>query len=92
MCFHPAARQALQEVMKWGFVDVFRIHCSEPGQYTFWDYRLPYAVKHNLGWRLDHIMTAQPLAKKSTVCCIDKEPRLAQKPSDHTPIVAEFDW
>jgi serine/threonine protein kinase len=64
---------------------------AEPGQYTFWDYRLPNSVKRNLGWRLDHIMATQPLADKSTACYIDKEPRTADRPSDHTPIIAEFE-
>ena len=92
VCFHPEVHKALKEVCQWGFVDVFRMHCKEPGQYTFWDYRLRNSVKRNLGWRLDHIMATQPLAEKSTACYIDKQPRLAERPSDHTPIVAEFDW
>jgi len=92
VCFHPEVHKALNEVMQWGFVDVFRMHCKEGGQYTFWDYRLPNSVKRNLGWRLDHIMATQRLAQKSTACHIDREPRLAERPSDHTPIVAEFDW
>jgi exodeoxyribonuclease-3 len=91
VCFHPDARKALSEVMQWGFADVFRMHCREAGQYTFWDYRL-HSLEHNFGWRLDHIMATQPLAKKSVACYIDKEPRFAERPSDHTPIVAEFDW
>jgi exodeoxyribonuclease-3 len=92
VCFHPEVHKALEDVMHWGFVDVFRMHCSEPGQYTFWDYRLRNSVKRNLGWRLDHIMASKSFAKKCTSCYIDKEPRLAEKPSDHTPIVAEFNW
>ncbi len=91
VCFHPEAQKALNAVMQWGFVDVFRMHCSEPAQYTFWDYRLN-SFERNLGWRLDHIMATKRLAKKCTTCYIDKEPRLADRPSDHTPIVAEFDW
>lgn len=91
VCFHPQVHKALKEIMQWGFVDIFRMHCGEPGQYTFWDYRLPNSVKRNLGWRLDHIMATQPLAKKCTACYIDKEPRTADRPSDHTPIVAEFE-
>jgi len=91
VCFHPDAHKALNAVMQWGFVDVFRMHCREASQYTFWDYRLN-SFKRNLGWRLDHIMATEPLAKKSSACYIDKEPRLAERPSDHTPIVAEFDW
>jgi exodeoxyribonuclease-3 len=92
VCFHPEVHKALDKIMQWGFVDVFRMHCEEPGQYTFWDYRLPNSFKRNLGWRLDHIMVTKPLAEKCMNCYIDKEPRTAEKPSDHTPIVAEFDW
>ena len=92
VCYHPEVHKALNEVMRWGFADVFRIHCKEAGQYTFWDYRLANAFKRNLGWRLDHIMATKPLAKKSTACYVDKEPRAAERPSDHTPVVAEFQW
>jgi exodeoxyribonuclease-3 len=92
VCFHPEVHKALKKVMDWGFVDVFRMHCDLPGQYTFWDYRDRNTVKNNLGWRLDHIMATKSLAKKSLRCYIDKSPRLLQRPSDHTPVIAEFDW
>jgi len=92
VCYHPEVHKALKEVMGWGFVDVFRMHCKEPGQYTFWDYRLRNSFGRNLGWRLDHIMATRALAEKCAACYIDKNPRLAERPSDHTPIVAEFEW
>jgi exodeoxyribonuclease-3 len=92
VCFHPDVHKALKKVMEWGFVDVFRKHCPEAGRYTFWDYRLRGAFKRNLGWRLDHIMATRPLADRTIACYIDKKPRTAERPSDHTPIVAEFDW
>jgi exodeoxyribonuclease-3 len=91
VCFHPEVHKVLKATMQWGFIDVFRMHCREPGQYTFWDYRFPNTFKRNLGWRLDHIMTTQTLAKACTACYIDKKPRTTERPSDHTPIVAEFD-
>jgi exodeoxyribonuclease-3 len=91
VCYHPQVHKALAKIMKWGFVDVFRKHCGEAGQYTFWDYRVAGALKRNIGWRLDHIMATQPLAEKCTACYIDKQPRSANRPSDHTPIVAEFE-
>jgi len=92
VCYHSEVHKVLKDVMQWGFKDVFRLHCQQGEQYTFWDYRLPNACKRNLGWRMDHIMATRPLAEKSTACYIDKKPRLAEKPSDHTFIVAEFDW
>ena len=91
VCYHPQVHEALENIVQWGFVDVFRMHCREPGQYTFWDYRLN-SFKRNFGWRLDHIMATKPLAEKCTACYIDKQPRLAERPSDHTPIIAEFDF
>ena len=91
VCFCDEVRRELAKVMDWGFIDVFRKHCDEAGQYTFWDYRLRGSVSRNLGWRLDHIMATASMADKSKSCYIDKGPRLADRPSDHTPIVAEFD-
>ena len=88
--FHPLAREALQRVREWGFVDVFRKHHPEPGNYTYWDYRVPSAVDRNLGWRVDHIWATRPLAKKCAGCWIDVEARRAVRPSDHTFLVAEF--
>jgi exodeoxyribonuclease-3 len=90
VCFHPEVHKLLRSVCEWGFVDVFRKHCGQAGQYTFWDYRLRNSFKRNLGWRLDHIMATKPLVRKSRACYIDKGPRLSERPSDHTPIVAEF--
>lgn len=92
VCYHPEVHKALERLMAWGLVDVFRMHCNEPGQYTFWDYRARNPLKRNLGWRLDHIMATHALAEKSTTCYIDKEPRVVERPSDHTPVVAEFEW
>ena len=90
VCFHPEVHKALDETMQWGFIDVFRMHCKDGGQYTFWDYREPNALKRNHGWRLDHILATGSLAKKCTACSIDRGPRMAERPSDHTPVVAEF--
>lgn len=89
--FHPEARAALERVRAWGFVDLFRLHHpGEPGQYTFWDYRVRGAVERRLGWRVDHIWATRPLAEKCTDAWIDVDARLRERPSDHTFLVAEF--
>jgi len=92
VCYHPRVHEALEKIVQWGFTDVFRMHCRDPGQYTFWDYRLGTSFQRNRGWRLDHILATQPLAERCTVCSIDTQPRTANRPSDHTPVVADFDW
>lgn len=90
VCFHEDARKALENVKSWGFIDVFRKFNMDPDQYTFYDYRIPDAVKRHLGWRIDHILATVPLARRAEKAYIDISSRLVQKPSDHTFLVAEF--
>ena len=90
VCFHPDEHNALQRMVDWGLEDVFRRHHPDEQVFTFWDYRIPNGVKRNLGWRIDHILTTRSLANASTDSWVDQEPRLLTRPSDHTPIVAEF--
>lgn len=93
VCFHPDEQAALESVRQWGFVDVFRqCHPNEPRLYSFFDYRIPSAFKRKLGWRIDHIWATQPMADRLVDCRIDLEPRLLEKPSDHTFVVADFDF
>jgi exodeoxyribonuclease-3 len=47
-------------------------------------------VERQLGWRVDHILATAPLAERSRQCRIDMAPRRAEKPSDHTVVLAEF--
>lgn len=89
--FHPDEHEALNYVREWGFDDVFRRHVQEGGHYSFWDYRVPQLLRANKGWRVDHIWATRTLAEQSRRAWIDREPRLGEKPSDHTFIAAEFD-
>ncbi len=91
VCFREEVWEAFQKLLDWGLVDLFRLHHpNEPGHYTFFDYRVKDAVKRGLGWRVDHILATKPLAQKCKDCFIDMKPRLKEKPSDHTPLVAIF--
>jgi len=91
VCFNPEVQAAFRKVCDWGFVDVFRKHHPEPGLYTFFDYRAPSALKANKGWRIDHMLATKSLARKSRDCMIDLGPRKQPRPSDHTPLIAEFE-
>jgi exodeoxyribonuclease-3 len=89
--FAPEIREAFDMLKSWGLVDVFRKHHpGEKNQYSFFDYRIKGAIERGLGWRVDHILATPSMAEKSIDCSIDINPRLAEKPSDHTVMVAEF--
>lgn len=92
VCFTPEVWEAFASVRSWGLADLFRTHHpGEPGRYTFFDYRVPNSVKRGLGWRIDHILATEPLASRCLACEIDLDPRLAEKPSDHTILTADFE-
>ncbi len=90
VCFNKKLSQVFRQFFDWGFVDLFRKYCNQGGYYTFWDYRMPGSLERNRGWRLDYILATPPIADACISCTIDKRPRLLDKPSDHTPVVAEF--
>ncbi len=89
--YHPQVRAAFRKLLDWGLVDLFRQHHPDQKQFTFWDYRLPKSFQRNLGWRIDHLLATPSLAEACTACWVDSAPRGLPKPSDHTPLLAEFE-
>jgi len=88
--FHPDEQAIMRELLDWGLTDIFRKHQPDGGYYTFWDYRIPNALKRKMGWRIDYILATLSMAKKSRTAWIDTQARALPKPSDHTFLVAEF--
>ena len=88
--FHPDEQALMMGLFRWGLVDLLRKHHPEGGQFTFWDYRIPNALKRKMGWRVDYILATRQLADTSRDCWIDKAARSLPRPSDHTFLVAEF--
>jgi exodeoxyribonuclease-3 len=87
--FTKPERDAIQHLKKWGFVDAFRQMNEEPGEFSWWDYS-SWAFRKNMGLRIDHIWTSEPLAGLCTDSWIDRVPRAWEHPSDHAPVLAEF--
>lgn len=81
-------RAAFQRLLGHGFTDTFRLFEDEP-VFSWWDYRAA-GFRRNRGLRIDHILASKPLAKQCVGCTIDKEPRVWDRPSDHAPVMAEF--
>jgi len=85
--FSEPEREALNDVLAWGFADALRLHHFEGGLYTWWDYR-GGAFHRGWGLRIDHIFLSRPLAGRCTAVEIDRDMRKGPKPSDHAPLLA----
>ncbi|NCC95766.1 MAG: exodeoxyribonuclease III [Synergistales bacterium] len=90
VCFHSVIREVFDQARS-GLVDVFRKHRPDPGEFSFWDYRVKDALERNIGWRIDHILASPSLAERSSDSWVDREPRSWEKPSDHTAVLASFE-
>lgn len=88
--FSEPEKAALQVIKDWGFTDTFRLHTQEGGHYSWWDYRAG-GFRRNLGLRIDHVWVSPPLAQRNTRTWIDTDTRAWERPSDHAPVIAEFD-
>ena len=87
--FTKAERDAIQNVKKWGFVDLFRQMNGDVKEFTWWDQYFN-AFERDRGLRIDQIWSSPTLAERCRDCWIDKEPRGWEHPSDHAPVVAQF--
>jgi exodeoxyribonuclease-3 len=89
LCSTPE-REALQKILDLGLADTFRLFDQEEQSYSWWDYRAA-GFRRNRGLRIDLVLASRALADSCRACTIDKEPRRLERPSDHTPVIAEFD-
>ncbi len=85
----PQERAALQGLLDLGLTDVFRKFEQPEKTYSWWDYRAA-GFRRNAGLRIDLILTSASMTERCSASYVDKEPRAWDRPSDHTPVVAEF--
>ncbi len=83
-------RAAFRGLVDLGLVDLLRRHHPEGGIYTWWDYRR-LAFPRNDGMRIDHLLASKPLAARSRDVWVDRDERKGEKPSDHAPVVGDFE-
>ncbi len=84
-------RKAFDRLINLGFVDAFRLVRIHEKSFSWWDYRKK-AFQRNAGFRIDHILLSMNLLKTCIDCKIDRLPRANDRPSDHTPVIAELDF
>jgi exodeoxyribonuclease-3 len=85
----PLEREALGELLKLGLTDVYRNFEQPEKAFSWWDYRRA-GFQRNAGLRIDLILTSDTMTAACQSSFIDREPRTWERPSDHTPVIAEF--
>lgn len=85
--FLPIERKWLDEVVKHGYVDVFRNKYPEKtGAYTYWDMKT-FARDRNVGWRIDYFFVSPELLSKVKKITIRDD----IFGSDHCPVELAMD-
>jgi exodeoxyribonuclease-3 len=83
-------RTALADICAFGLRDVFRDRYQQGSLFSWWDYRAG-DFHQGRGMRIDLLLASAPLADAMTWCIIDRNARKGQLPSDHAPVVADFE-
>jgi exodeoxyribonuclease III len=88
--FSAPEHAALNHLLDFGLVDAYRERHQEAEKFTWWDYRMG-AFRRNRGLRIDYVFATKPIIETMKQIEIDTVPRTWDKPSDHTPVVIDFD-
>ena len=83
----PEERAIIERILGRGLVDLGRqFDPDNDGLFTWW---APWRNmrQRNIGWRLDYVFASESLAKRATLCIVDRE----FGTSDHAPVVATFE-
>ncbi|TVP86080.1 MAG: exodeoxyribonuclease III [Thioalkalivibrio sp.] len=89
LCSEPE-RTALGRITELGLGDCYRQMEQPEEQFSWFDYRAA-SYRRNRGLRIDLILASQPMVQRCRNSTIDLEPRGWGRPSDHAPVIAEFD-
>jgi exodeoxyribonuclease-3 len=75
----------------WGLQDAFRLRYPDTDRlFTYWDYRAGDFHNHR-GMRIDLMLVSKPLAESVTFALVDRNARKGKLPSDHAPLLCDFD-
>ena len=88
--FHEKTLDKFWTMMNLGLTDAYRAINGNKVEYTFFDYKRKTNFENNKGLRIDHFLLPSSMVDKLDKCYIDSKLRGLEKPSDHVPIVCEF--
>jgi exodeoxyribonuclease III len=86
----PPEREALAGLRSLGLIDVVPRAMKYDTPYTYWDYRAGMFHK-NEGMRIDLVYASRAVAAAVTDAYVDRDARKGKLPSDHAPVVVDFD-
>lgn len=84
--FTPEEKAWMDDFLKSGYTDTYRLFNKTGGHYTWWTYRANARSK-NIGWRIDYILVSNSLRKNVKSAGIYE----TVEGSDHAPIYVEID-
>ena len=89
----PVEVEKLGEVMAAGkWIDIMRQITPAPEKlFSWWSYRARNWQASNRGRRLDHVWATPALAPRARGMEVVLEARSWERPSDHAPVIADFD-
>jgi exodeoxyribonuclease-3 len=92
--FLPEERDWLEALQSWGLGDTFRTLKPEVSdRFSWFDYRSRgFDREPKRGLRIDLVLATKPLIECCTDVGIAYDVRSMQKPSDHCPVWADFDY
>jgi exodeoxyribonuclease-3 len=83
--FTVEEREGIDNIIKAGFIDTFRMFTKGNGHYTWWTH-FANARTRNVGWRIDYFFVSKKMEKKVKAAKIFPE----VMGSDHCPIYLEI--
>jgi exodeoxyribonuclease-3 len=83
-------RAALAELRSAGLIDIVPKPMKGPNPFTYWDYRAGM-FHQDKGMRIDLVYATSAVADAVTSAYVDREARKGKGPSDHAPVVVEFE-
>ena len=89
--FHPKEHEQLKEISETGLTDIFRKFNQKTGQFSWWDFRTR-GFERGEGMRIDYILANSVLTSSCLRCIIDLSAREQDRPSDHAPVIGEFNF
>lgn len=91
--FLPEERGWFDRLLSWGLHDSFRIlNANKSDTFSWFDYRSRgFEREPKRGLRIDGVLATDILQKQCLSVTVDYDIRSMEKPSDHVPVIAQYD-